>query len=198
MGLYRNNWKVCLFFLVQSSVSILTTTNRCDRVLRVRARCDTKKENKTKRANRAKGEETKEKSTKEWKKKEFAVRFSTFCFYCYGIFEIVIHRVIITYEATKFIFCSFCLSVLAFFISILTFFFVLFVSMFCLLTCLTYTFCHTSHHCLGLDKFTKSAPLLLTFATHQASFLFGCLGLFCSLIFLFLLFFFLDKTGRAG
>lgn len=60
-------------------------------------------------------------------------RFSTFCFYCYGIFEIVIHRVIITYEATKFIFCLFfVLSVLALFFIFNSYIsFVLFVSMFC-------------------------------------------------------------------
>lgn len=84
-----------------------------------------------------KSKESQPKSEKRERVREF--RFSTFCFYCYGIFEIVIHRVIITYEATKFIFCSFFLSVLAvFYINSYICFVVLFVSMFYF--CLPYTF----------------------------------------------------------
>lgn len=114
--------------------------------------------------------ESQPKSERRERVREF--RFSTFCFYCYGIFEIVIHRVIITYEATKFIFCSF-----FFFISFSRFLYQ-FLHLFCCVVCL---------NVLHLFNLYVLFAILLTIVsvTHQASSSFFCYVLFVDFPFFF-------------
>lgn len=129
-----------------------------------------------------KSKESQPKSEKRERVREF--RFSTFCFYCYGIFEIVIHRVIITYEATKFIFCSFFISFSRFLYQ--------FLHLFCCVVCLNVLLLFT--------LYVFSILLTIVSVTHQASssfFFLLCFVRWFSRLLLHLHFPFIKQVGLA-